>query len=282
MNGGRPVADCAVGGKPGAGGAYRTPLEVRMACRENRLDGFASDALGGYLCVNTVMMHRDHANAFRDFCAANPVPCPLLGMLPAGETAYPAFAAGLDIRTDLRSYDLIEHGETKGSVKDVKERFTKDTVTFLVGSSVSLDGYLASKGMGPAWGPCIYLTGLEVKPVGPYRGPIAVTMRAYPTELGKKVAETSARFHWCHGAPLGMNNPKELGIAHEDAPYLPWKGGGRPDPGHDRYYWACGITPSLVARAAKLPLMIVHTPGNALITDIPTASLEGKELPKVG
>jgi len=282
MSGGRPIPDCGLDGGSQAAGAFRTPLEVRLACRENRLSGFASDALGGYLCVNTVMMHRDHAGAFREFCEANPVPCPLLGMLPAGETAHPDFAAALDIRTDLRSYDVIVAGEHRGSVSEVKELFTKETVTFLVGSSVSLDGYLTAKGMGPAWGPCIYLTGMDVKPVGPYRGPIAVTMRAYPGALGARVAETSARFPWCHGAPLGKNDPAALGIVDEEKPYLPFKGGGRPEAGHDRYYWACGITPSLVARAAKLPLMIVHTPGNALITDIPTASLEGKALPKVG
>jgi uncharacterized protein YcsI (UPF0317 family) len=37
------------------------------------------------------------------------------------------------------------------------------------------------------------------------------------------------------------------------------------------------VTPSIVAHNAKLPLMIVHTPGHAMITDIETESLWQEE-----
>ena len=43
--------------------------------------------------------------------------------------------------------------------------------------------------------------------------------------------------------------------------------------GTDRLYWACGVTPSLAAQQARLPLALSYTPGHALITDIPTESL---------
>jgi uncharacterized protein YcsI (UPF0317 family) len=94
--------------------------------------------------------------------------------------------------------------------------------------------------------------------------------------MADRVAECSSHFPACHGAPLARNDPAALGIEDERAAFLPWRGGGFADPAHDKLYWACGITPSLVAKAAKLPLMIVHTPGNALITDIPTASLRDR------
>lgn len=252
---------------------FSSPWQVRLACRENRLPGFASEALGGYLCVNLVMMDRRYARDFQDFCEANPVSCPLLHVSEPGDTTAPAFAADLDVRTDLRSYDVLRDGVKTATRSEVTDLHTAETVAFLIGSSVSLDGYLTSKGMGPAWGPCIYLTDRACVPVGPYRGSMAVTMRAYPRALAAEVAEFTSHFPACHGAPVEKNDPAALGITDELNPFLPWRGGGFPDPQHDRLYWACGITPSLVAKAARLPLMIVHTPGNALITDVPTASL---------
>lgn len=259
---------------------YHSPRDVRLACRENRLEGFASDALAGYLCVNLVMMDKKYAGEFQAFCEANPVSCPLLKVLPIGEVAAPDFGEDLDLRTDLRSYDVIRNGENTGSVKDVRDLHTKDMVSFLIGSSVSLDGYLVSKGMGPSWGPCIYLTNVACQSVGVFKGVIAVTMRSYPKEMADKVAAFTGHFPWCHGAPLKRNDPAGLGIVDEVKDiFLPWKGGGWVPEGHDKLYWACGITPSLVARAAKLPLMIVHTPGNALLTDIPTETLFDRSLP---
>lgn len=255
---------------------YTSPHQVRLACRNNTLASYASEALGGFLCVNVVMMDRRHAPDFRAFCEANPVSCPLLHMSEPGETVAPAFAADLDVRTDLRSYDVIRDGRISATVPEVADLFTADTVTFLIGSSVSLDGYLTARGMGPAWGPCIYLTNRPCVPVGPYRGVIAVTMRAYPHDLAGRVAEVSSHFPACHGAPIARNDPAALGITDELKPFLPWRGGGFADPAHEKLYWACGITPSLVAKAARLPLMIVHTPGNALITDIPTETLRDR------
>lgn len=255
---------------------FTSPYQVRMACRENKLPCYASEALGGFLCVNIVMMDAEHAPDFQAFCEANPVSCPLLYVSAPGQTAMPDFAANLDVRTDLRSYDVIRDGVITATVNEVTDLHHDRMVTFLVGSSVSLDGYLTAQCMGPAWGPCIYLTKRACVPVGQYSGFIAVTMRAYPSELANKVAEVSSHFPTCHGAPIARNDPAVLGIEDEHDAFLPWRGGGFADPAHDKLYWACGITPSLVAKAAKLPLMIVHTPGNALITDIPTASLRDR------
>lgn len=252
---------------------FDSPLAVRLACRENRLTTYASEALAGFLCVNVVMMDRAYADEFADFCHRNPDSCPLLHVIPAGQTAAPAFAAELDIRTDLRSYDVIRHGENLGSRPEVSALFTDRTVTFLIGSSVSLDGYLTEQNLGPDWGPCIYLTTRPCRPVGPYAGNIAVTMRAYPATVADQVAERTAHFPACHGGPIARNDPASLGISDETAFFLPARDPAMPDPSLDKLYWPCGITPSLVAKAAKLPLMIVHTPGNALMTDIRTSDL---------
>jgi uncharacterized protein YcsI (UPF0317 family) len=38
-------------------------------------------------------------------------------------------------------------------------------------------------------------------------------------------------------------------------------------------FWACGVTPQSVALDARLPLVITHTPGHMLVTDLKNADL---------
>lgn len=251
--------------------SFTSPLQVRLACRENWLTTVASRALPGYLCVNVVMMGREYAGEFEAFCRANPKPCPLLKVTSAGQSDCPEFAEGLDIRTDLGSYDILRGGEVVEQRKEVADLFEDRTVTFLIGSSVSFDGLLAEKGYKPAFGPCIQLTGLDCEPVGIFKGKIAVTLRSFASEVTDAVWEYTSHFPQCHGAPLGKNNADDLGIRDPD---LTISGRQIEVPeGTDRLYWACGVTPSLVAQQARLPLVLSYTPGHALITDVPTERL---------
>ncbi len=92
--------------------SFNTPLEVRHACRANTLEGFASRALPGYLCVNVAFLTEEYANAFEAFCLANPKPCPLIKRFDEpGQVDCPDYAKDLDIRTDIGSYDIVRHGE---------------------------------------------------------------------------------------------------------------------------------------------------------------------------
>ena len=250
---------------------FTSPLEVRLACRENRLDGFAARVLRGYLCVNVVFLDVDYADDFEAFCHANPRPCPLLKRFAPGQTDCPEFAEHLDIRTDLGSYDVVKDGAVVEQRKDIAALFTDRTATFLIGSSVSFDGLLADRGFVPAFGPTIQLTGVDCKPVGPFRGKMAVTIRAFDPAMSDAVWEFTSHFPRCHGAPVGKNNWQELGIPERDV-NMYGKRFEVPE-GTDRLYWACGITPSIVAQQARLPFMISYTPGHAMITDIPTERL---------
>ena len=87
---------------------FKTPYEVRLACRDNRLNGVASHALQGFLCVNVIILDRDYADEFADFCAVNPKPCPVIQRFEPGQTNCEKFAKNLDIRTDLGSYDVLQ------------------------------------------------------------------------------------------------------------------------------------------------------------------------------
>ena len=250
---------------------YRTPLDVRLACRTNTLKGFASRALPGYLCVNVAFLDVDYANDFEAFCRANPKPCPLIARLGAGQIDCPEYALDLDIRTDLSSYDIVRHGEVTEQLTDIVDLFDDRMVTFLIGSSVSFDGLLAERGYPAAFGPTIQLTDTACKPVGPFAGNMAVTIRSFEPEIVDAVWEFTSHFPGCHGSPIGMNNAAELGISD---PNVNMNGDRFEVPeGTDRLYWACGITPRIVAEQARLPFMISYTPGHAMITDNPTESL---------
>ena len=250
--------------------ALATPLQVRMACRRNQLDGFASRALRGYLCVNVIFLPRRHAGDFAEFCRRNPKPCPLLKVLEPGQTRADDFAAELDICTDLGSYDLLRDGAVVEQRRDIDDLFTDDTVTFLIGSSVSFDGLLIDKGYGPAYGSVIYTTNVDCEPVGPLHGKTVVTMRAFEAGQAPHVEAYTSHFPQCHGAPLGRNNAAELGI---DESRDMWDRPTAIPPGTDRIFWACGVTPSLVLQSSKIPEAMTYTPGHALITDIPTEQL---------
>lgn len=249
---------------------FNSPLEVRMACRENRLEGWACRQLPGYLCVNVVCLDVDYADEFAAFCRANPNPCPLLKQFEPGQTDCDEFARNLDIRTDLGSYDVIRNGVVEQR-KDIIGRFNDRTVTFLIGSSTSFDGLLPMKGLKPAFGGTVQRTSVQCKPVGMFKGPMAVTVRAFDPRLTDAVTEFTSHFPQTHGAPLGKNNWRELGIPERD---IDWWGKRFHIPeGTDLLYWGCGVTPLFVALQAKLPFMISYTPGHAMITDILTESL---------
>jgi len=254
-------------------GTFTDPYEVRLACRENRIDFFPSLAVSGYLCVNLVTMDADYADDFAEFCRRNPRPCPLLGTTAPGQTDAPEFGRDIDLRTDLRSYDVYREGRKVATRQEVGDLFTDRSVSFLIGSSVSFDGLLEERGYPPGFGPCIYLTSMECEPVGRYHGRTAVTMRSYAPAAADAAAELTSHFPKCHGGPIGRNNPAELGIDDEEDHLLPPPQDHGVPTGHDKLYWACGVTPSIVAREAKLPLMMVHTPGNAMVTDVRTESL---------
>jgi len=126
-------------------------------------------------------------------------------------------------------------------------------------------------GQPSAFGPTIQRTLLACKTVGPFAGNMAVTIRSFAPHIVDDVWDFTSHFPQCHGAPIGKNNADELGIEDPDV-NMNGQQFKVPD-GTDRLYWACGITPRLVAEQAKLPLMISYTPGHALITDILTESL---------
>ncbi|MCH8474424.1 MAG: DUF1445 domain-containing protein [Opitutales bacterium] len=258
-----------------------TPRDLRQACRSDEVTVYPSTLLSGYLCLNLVILDRDHAPAFAAFCAANQNACPLIWQGAPGQfSPPPEIAANCDLRQDLRLYDVLIHGEKDRSVTRVDDLWTDRSVAFLIGSSVSFDGLLADRGLAPDWGPAVMSSGIRCQPAEPFSGPMALTLRIWEeTVKADEVAAFTARFPRCHGGPIHRGAAEQIPVNWETDLLLPWPGGDceqarkRIAEGAQALWWACGVTPFLAAKAAKLPLMIVHRPGNAMPSDLRTEAL---------
>jgi uncharacterized protein YcsI (UPF0317 family) len=78
-----------------------------------------------------------------------------------------------------------------------------------------------------------------------------------------------------HGGPVHIGDPAALGIADLGIPDF-----GDPiriDPGEVPVFWACGVTPQAVVRAARPSLAIFHAPGHMFITDRPHVEFDSQE-----
>jgi uncharacterized protein YcsI (UPF0317 family) len=117
----------------------------------------------------------------------------------------------------------------------------------------------------------MYLTSLECEPAGRFRGKLVVSMRAFSPADAIKAIQITSRFPRVHGAPVHIGKPEMIGI--EDVSKA-WQGDD-PVIGEDELpvFWACGVTPQSVVRAARPPLCITHTPGHMLVTDVRNAAL---------
>ena len=165
---------------------------------------------------------------------------------------------------------LVREGKIEQR-KDIVELFNDRMVTFLVGSSTSFEGLLPMKGFNPRFIGTVQQTQVDCKPVGQFKGKMAVTVRAFDPAMTDRVWEYTSHLPLVHGAPVGKNNWEELGI-EKDTDWWGKRITGIPE-GTDRLYWGCGVTPLQVALEAKLPFMISYTPRHAMITDVRTESL---------
>lgn len=246
-----------------------SPDQIRRACREQGWTGSTGGLAPGYLQTNVVIVPASEAVSFLSFAQRNPRACPVVDILESGQTE-PTLALGADIRTDLPRYRVFERGVAVAEPHDLAAWWRDDLVTILLGCSATFEHALVRAGIpvhhlsaGSGAAP-MYVTTQECVPSERFRGPLVVTMRSIPGDRVSEVILHSARFPEAHGTPVHIGDPAPLGIDLE-----------RPDfggpvvlpPGEVPVFWACGVTPQLVAQRSATPLMITHYPGCMLVTD---------------
>ncbi len=211
-----------------------------------------------------------HAPMFAEFCRLNAKACPVLAQSKPGDPHLPALGS-IDIRTDLPRYRLYRGGQVAGTVTDITELWQPDFVTFVIGCSFTFERALISAGIQlrhvqQGRNVAMYRSGIETMAVGPFGGPMVVSMRPIAAPDVARAADITGRFPDQHGRPVHIGDPAAIGI-----PDL-----ARPDygdavevlPGETPVFWACGVTSQAALERARLPFFIAHAPGCMLITDL--------------
>jgi uncharacterized protein YcsI (UPF0317 family) len=247
------------------------PRAVRLAARSGAFAGVTAGLAPGYVQGNLCILPRAFADDFRRYCERNPKPCPLIGVSKPGDPRLPELGEDLDIRSDVPRYRVFRDGKLEGEVTDIRDLWTKDMVAFAIGCSFSFEEALAEAGVPLRYvsegkNVAMYLTNIETEPAGPFRGPMAVSMRPLTPENAERAVEITSRFPRAHGAPVHIGDPAAIGIVDLAHPFAGDRIDVRPD--ELPVFWACGITPQAAVLAARPQLCITHAPGHMLMTDM--------------
>lgn len=248
--------------------ALWTAAQARAAFR----DGLAVPTSGfayGHAQANLIIVPRAQAFDVLLFAQRNPKPCPILGILDAGETEGPLLVDG-DIRTDVPRYTIYENGVKTAEPTDITPYWRDDLVTFIVGCSFTFESALRAGGVAVAHidqgvNVPMFRTSRRCASAGVMSGPLVVSMRPIPASQVADAVRITSRYPAVHGAPVHVGNPGELGIMDLQRPDF-----GDPvsiPDGHIPVFWACGVTPQAAVMETRPELAIGHAPGHMLVTD---------------
>jgi len=253
-----------------------TGARERQRSRAGAFAGQTSGLAPGYVQGNVVILPDAVATDFLRFCQLNPKPCPILAVGQKGDPKLPMLGADVDIRTDVPRYRVWRDGEAIDEPTDIAGLWRGDLVSFVIGCSFSFEEALIADGLDVRHislgrNVPMFRTSIETVAAGPFRGPLVVSMRPFAPADAIRAIQVTSRFPAAHGAPVHIGLPDRIGIRDIAAPdygdAVPVGEGELP------VFWACGVTPQAVLRAAKLPFAITHAPGCMLITDLSSSRL---------
>ena len=223
----------------------------------------------GYMQANLLAVPQEYAFDFLLFAQRNPKPCPIVGVLEAGQYASELLPGG-DIRTDIAGYRVFKDGVLVDEVADATEHWPEDMVSFLIGCSFTFETALQDYGIPVAHieqgrNVPMYKTNIDCSPAGVFSGPMVVSMRPIPARQLSDAVRITSRYPSVHGAPVHVGDPEAIGI----------KDLSRPDFGEAvdipagtiPVFWACGVTPQAIVMNSKPSLAITHAPGKMLVTN---------------
>ncbi len=247
------------------------PGEIRTLIRKGKWDKPTAGLAMGYAQANVVILPQEYAFDFLLFCQRNPKPCPLLEVLEPGEFRTKFLSPTADIRTDIPRYHIYRKGKSHGTVKEIKDLWKPNLVTFLLGCSFSFEeAMLRSKvpvrHIEENRNVSMFITNIPCKPAGIFHGPMVVTMRPMPPEKLARAVQITSRYASVHGAPIHIGDPAAIGI--KDLRKPEFGNSVTIKKGEVPVFWACGVTPQAVVMKAKPDLCITHAPGHMFISDL--------------
>lgn len=253
-----------------------TAAAVRQRIRAGLIDGPTAGLAPGFAQANLVVLPRDWAEEFAEFCRLNPRPCPVLEQTSPGDPCPRQTAPGADLRTDVPRYRIFRDGQPEAEQPaDISRLWRDDFVAFLLGCSFTFESALIEAGLpvrhiDQQRNVPMYATNVDCQPAGRFSGKLVVSMRPYRPEQIDAVVAITSEFPTMHGAPIHVGEPDKLGIADLNRPDF-----GEPvtvHAGETPLFWACGVTPQLALLSARPPIAITHSPGAMFITDRSDAS----------
>ncbi|WP_457983614.1 putative hydro-lyase [Bacillus paralicheniformis] len=247
------------------------PDEVRVLIRKGEITGPTAGMAGGFTQANLVILKKELAFEFLLFCQRNQKPCPILDVTDPGSPVPSITAPDADIRTDFPKYRVYRRGELADEVTDIHSLWENDMVGFLIGCSFTFEQALINneipvRHIEEKRNVPMYQTNIPCVPAGRFQGPMVVSMRPVPEEQAVRAVQVTSRFPAVHGGPVHIGSPEAIGITDI----------AKPDFGDAvtikkrevPVFWACGVTPQAVAMHVKPELMITHSPGHMLVTDV--------------
>lgn len=254
-----------------------SPFAVRQQIRSGAFTDNTSGVAKGFVQGNVVILPKDWAAEFLQFCQQNPKPCPIVGMsAQPGDFLLPSLGEDLDIRSDIPRYRLYRDGDLASEVDDIRAHWQDDLVTFVLGCSFSFEEALVADGLEirnitEGKNVPMFRTNIECRGAGRFNGTYVCSMRPMKAADAIRAVQICTRFPSVHGAPVHIGDPSLIGIADINNPEY-----GDAVTIHDDelpVFWACGVTPQVALEQARPPLCITHSPGYMLITDIPNSQL---------
>lgn len=252
------------------GSGQGSPFGARIAIRNKKHRGTTAGMCPGYTQANVVILPKDEADAFLNYCLLNPKVAPILEILPPGSYR-PRIAPGADIRRDIPLYDMYMDGYFEGSYSDIQELWQSDFVTFIMGCSFSFEQELIREGIPirhiDMKKTCpMFKTSLPCNPYGFLYGNLIVSMRPVRDDHIERAIKISSLYPKAHGGPIQIGRPEEIGIRHI---MLPDFGDVVPiGPDETPLFWACGLTATYAVLNSRPRLIITHHPHCMFITDI--------------
>lgn len=247
------------------------PRELRLALRNNELEGETAGMAPGYLQTGLITFPKEYAYDFLLFAQRNPKPCPIFDVTDPGGYEPKFFAPGADLRTDLGKYMVYKNGELIDTPRDVVKYWRDDLVSCLVGCSYTFEGALKRAGFKITHEETqsivsIFKTNIPCNPTNLIQGPLVVSMRPFHYSKIPRVVQITSRYPASHGAPVHIGDPSLIGIKDISKPDF-----GDPTefkPGEVPVFWACGLTTHVAMSGIKPEIVIAQYPGYMFVTDI--------------
>lgn len=245
---------------------------LRAAIRAGKHTGPTAGLAPGFAQANVVILPRENAADFAEFCRLNPRPCPLIEQLEPGNPEPRRSAPGADLRTDVPRYRVFRSGNAEPhEPTDIRDLWRDDFVGFLLGCSFTFEAALIAarlpvRHIDQNRNVPMYRTNIACAPAGRFAGPLVVSMRPYRPEQVERVREITAQYPTMHGAPVHVGDPAAIGVGDLLRP--DFGDAVTIELGEVPVFWACGVTPQLALAAARPALAITHSPGCMFVTDL--------------